>query len=290
MIDVIVISVILIGACFFLKSFKRSIYFICAFDILLRVLHALANYYGKFLGEFGSFVHRYIPVSLPSIIEHYTSSTLELVLISAYVIVFAIFEYYILAYMFSSKRWFMYDYIHGKITDIESSYIVLDNNGIGYKISTPNPYSFSENEHVTVYLYQHVREDEITLYGFKTKEDREMFYQLIDVKGLGCKMALPMLATGSVNGIIDAIERENILYLKKFPKIGDKVARQIILDLKGKLVTNKEEVKVVNEELSEALKGLGYKAQDINKVINNVDNTKPIGQQIKEALKLLLNK
>lgn len=104
MIDVIVISVILIGACFFLKSFKRSIYFICAFDILLRVLHALANYYGKFLGEFGSFVHRYIPVSLPSIIEHYTSSTLELVLISAYVIVFAIFEYYILAYMFSSKR------------------------------------------------------------------------------------------------------------------------------------------------------------------------------------------
>jgi len=184
----------------------------------------------------------------------------------------------------------MYDYIRGKITDITSSTVVLDNNGIGYKIYTPNPYSFNETEDVTIYLYQYVREDEITLYGFKTKEDREMFYKLIDVKGLGCKMALPMLATGSVKGLIDAIERENILYLKKFPKIGDKVARQIILDLKGKLVTKNEDVKIVNEELSEVLKGLGYKPQDINKVINNVDNTKAIGEQIKDALKLLLNK
>jgi len=104
MIDVVVISIILIGACFFLRGFKKSIYFICAFDILLRVLHALSMYYGKFLGEFAVFVNKYIPASLPSIIEHYTSSTLELVLIGAYVIVFAIFEYYILVYMFTSKR------------------------------------------------------------------------------------------------------------------------------------------------------------------------------------------
>ena len=116
-----------------------------------------------------------------------------------------------------------------------------------------------------------------------------MFLKLIDVKGLGCKMALPMLGTGSVNGLVDAIERENILYLKKFPKIGDKVARQIILDLKGKLVMTKEEVKV-NDELVDALIGLGYKNGDINKIIKDIDNTKPIGEQIKDALKLLLKK
>ena len=183
----------------------------------------------------------------------------------------------------------MYDYIKGQIDKIEPTYIVLDNNGIGYKIFTPNSYIFKEKEETKVYIYQYVREDEISLYGFKTTEEKEMFLKLIDVKGLGCKMALPMLGTGTVNGLVDAIERENILYLKKFPKIGDKVARQIILDLKGKLVMNKEEIKV-NDELEEALKGLGYKNADINKVIKEVDNTKPIGEQIKEALKLLLKK
>ena len=61
--------------------------------------------------------------------------------------------------------------------------------------------------------------------------------KLISVKGLGCKMTLPILALGEIDGIMDAIERENILYLKKFPKIGEKVAKQIILDLKGKLNT-----------------------------------------------------
>ena len=183
----------------------------------------------------------------------------------------------------------MYDYIKGKIEQIEPSYIVIDNNVIGYKVYTPNPYIFNINEDVKVYIYQYVREDEISLYGFKNNEEKEMFLKLIDVKGLGCKMALPMLGTGSVNGLVDAIERENILYLKKFPKIGDKVARQIILDLKGKLVMTKEEVKV-NDELVDALIGLGYKNGDINKIIKDIDNTKPIGEQIKDALKLLLKK
>lgn len=183
----------------------------------------------------------------------------------------------------------MYDYIKGKIEQIEPSYIVIDNNGMGYKVYTPNPYIFNINEDVKVYIYQYVREDEISLYGFKNNEEKEMFLKLIDVKGLGCKMALPMLGTGSVNGLVDAIERENILYLKKFPKIGDKVARQIILDLKGKLVMTKEEVKV-NDELVDALIGLGYKNGDINKIIKDIDNTKPIGEQIKDALKLLLKK
>ena len=126
----------------------------------------------------------------------------------------------------------------GIIKEIESSYIVIDNHGIGYLIYTANPYQFHEEEEVKIYVYQQIREDENTLYGFKTKEEKDLFLQLIQVKGLGCKMALPMFATGSSDGIIDAIERENILYLKKFPKIGDKLARQIILDLKGKLNVN----------------------------------------------------
>ena len=181
----------------------------------------------------------------------------------------------------------MYAYIKGFVKDIESDYIVLDNNGVGYLIYTASPYSFDVDKEYTVYLYQHVREDEITLYGFKTIDEKKLFLKLTSVKGLGCKMALPMLALGSPDGIVDAIERENILYLKKFPKIGDKVARQIILDLKGKLAKAEVNTKV-SDELVEALKSLGYKNADINKVVKNVDASLDIEEQIKEALKLLL--
>lgn len=185
----------------------------------------------------------------------------------------------------------VYAYIKGSIEEIGNNYIVVENQGIGYFIYTANPYSFHMHETYTVYVYQHVREDEQTLYGFQTLEDKELFLRLIEVKGLGCKMALPMFATGSKDGIIDAIERENIMYLKKFPKIGDKVARQIILDLKGKLVSNGVESKMTatnHQELVEVLKGLGYKNTDIQKIVPQIDTTISIEEQIKEALKLML--
>ena len=182
----------------------------------------------------------------------------------------------------------MYEYIKGKVVNQESNYIVLDNNNIGYLIYVPNPYSFELNKDYTIYVYQYIREDENTLYGFKTKEEKDMFLRLIDVKGLGCKMALPMLATGSISGIMDAIERENILYLKKFPKIGDKVARQIILDLKGKLNMKETSTESNFEELIEVLKGLGYKQPDIKKVLPSIKSDMNIEEQVKEALKLML--
>lgn len=182
----------------------------------------------------------------------------------------------------------MYEYIKGKITEIENNYVVLENNGIGYIIYVANPYSYEMKEY-TIYLYHYVREDEVSLYGFKSKEEKSLFLKLIGVKGLGCKMALPMFATDSMNGIIDAIERENVLYLKKFPKIGDKLARQIILDLKGKLVSNNDNN--VNKkdytELIEVLKGFGYKPADINKVLPQITSDN-VEEQIKEALKLML--
>ena len=134
----------------------------------------------------------------------------------------------------------MYNYITGKVTIQESNYIVVENNGIGYTIFVANPFSFELEKESKVYVYNQIREDEYSLYGFKNLEERELFLKLINVKGLGPKMAMPMLATGSIVGIMDAIDRENVLYLTKFPKIGEKLARQIILDLKGKLARKQE--------------------------------------------------
>lgn len=183
----------------------------------------------------------------------------------------------------------MYEYIKGKIISQESNYIVLDNNAVGYLIYVANPYYYELNKEYIVYIYQYVREDEITLYGFKNIDEKKLFLKLIEVKGVGCKMALPMFATGSIDGIMDAIERENILYLKKFPKIGEKVAKQIILDLKGKLNVNVVG-KVDNnfDELIEVLKGLGYKIPDINKILPSIKSDLTIEEQVKEALKLML--
>lgn len=178
----------------------------------------------------------------------------------------------------------MYEYIIGKIVKLESNYIVIDNNGIGYLIYVANPYSYKINNDEKIYVYQHIREDENTLYGFKNNEEKQLFLKLIGVKGLGCKMALPMLSV-DINNIENAIETENVNYLKKFPKIGDKVARQIILDLKGKLNTGNVKNNLI--ELEETLKALGYKSTDINSVLPNITETE-LESQIKEALKLLL--
>lgn len=171
----------------------------------------------------------------------------------------------------------------------ENNYIVIDNNGIGYTVYVANPFSFELNKEEKVYIYNQIREDEHSLYGFKNLEERDLFLRLINVKGLGPKMAMPMLATGSISGIMDAIERENVLYLTKFPKIGEKLARQIILDLKGKLVKKDETLVKGNfDELVSVLESLGYKNVEIKKVLPNIDTTLDIESQVKVALKLML--
>ena len=184
----------------------------------------------------------------------------------------------------------MYNYMIGKIVEKTGSYIVLENNGIGYTIYTPNPYVFKNDEEQKVYLYQQIKEDEHLLFGFKTSEEKDLFLKLISVKGMGPKMTLPMLATGSISGIVDAIERENILYLKKFPKIGEKVAKQMILDLKGKMgnITTLEIDDNNYDELIEVLEGLGYKSKEFKHLLPQIDNSLSIEDQVKEALKLLL--
>lgn len=182
----------------------------------------------------------------------------------------------------------MYSYIKGIVVGNTSNAIVVENNEIGYLIYVANPFNYKIGEKYTIYIYNHLREDENSLFGFRTLEEKDLFLKLINVKGLGPRTALPMLAS-SVDAIYDAIARENLLYLTKFPKIGDKVARQIILDLKGKLVQNNE--LFTNDgygELIGVLESLGYKKADIKKILPSVDPGKSVEEQIKDALKLML--
>lgn len=184
----------------------------------------------------------------------------------------------------------MYGYIKGKVSEINSNSIIVETSGIGFLIYVANPFCYEIGCEYKVYVYNKISEDEYSLYGFKEKVEYELFLKLISVKGLGAKLALPILATGSISGIVDAINRENILYLTKFPKIGEKLARQIILDLKGRINIEVADENIDNstEDLMETLGALGYKQTEIKKVIGSVDKSKTLEEQVKEALRLLL--
>lgn len=183
----------------------------------------------------------------------------------------------------------MFEYINGVVTDVTPKNIVLENNNIGFYIIVPNPFNYKINEITKVFVYQYIRENEMTLYGFSKKEEKELFLKLISVSGIGPKSALSILATGSVNQICEAIESRNEIYLRKFPGIGPKASQQIILDLNGKvnfdLQVNFSSTK--NDDVKEALLALGYSQKEINKVLPKLDNTLNEADSIKMALKLL---
>lgn len=185
----------------------------------------------------------------------------------------------------------MYSYIIGKIVEINVDHIVVENNGIGYLICVSNPYEFKKEE-VKIYLYQHVKEDGIFLYGFKTSEEKEMFLKLILVKGIGCKTAMGILATGDINSIINAIETSNVSYLRKIPGIGPKAAQQIILDLQGKFKNKVLESLVSSEDVEEAkevLMALGYRKSEVDRVLKIIKNEKlDTNGYVKRALSLLV--
>ena len=183
----------------------------------------------------------------------------------------------------------MYNYINGIVEITKDNYVVVENNKIGYKVYVPNPYSYEIGKEYKLFLYNHIREDEYSLFGFKSAEELELFNKLTSVKGIGPKTALPFLATGSVAGILDAIDRENLLYLTKFPKIGEKLGKQIILDLKGKIKIDYEKLEDDHtDDLISVLENLGYKKNEIKKVVGIVDQSLSIEEQVKESLKLLM--
>lgn len=201
----------------------------------------------------------------------------------------------------------MYEYIKGIVQDVNPSYLVLDNNGIGYHVLMANPFRLASQlkQEATVYIYYGVSQDDVRLYGFINKEEKELFLKLIGVSGIGPKSALAILAAEDHVGLIQAIEEENVKYLQKFPGVGKKTASQIVLDLQGKLADLSPEVievfgdgkadadtrNVALEEALEALSVLGYTQRDIKKVTPKLEELTEgsADDYIREALKHLIH-
>jgi Holliday junction DNA helicase RuvA len=199
----------------------------------------------------------------------------------------------------------VYEYIKGTIEFICPEYIVVENSGIGYQIMAPNPFVFRQGKAFKVYTYQHVREDIMALYGFQSIEEKTLFKKLLNVSGIGPKGALAILAFGDPSQVIQAIENENEAFLTKFPGVGKKTARQMILDLKGKLqdvvpdyfpnLFNEEQFKksdaasLAYEEAMLALKALGYSDKELKKISSELEKEQlTTDEYIKAALKKLM--
>ncbi len=188
----------------------------------------------------------------------------------------------------------MYSYFKGEVTNIFATHIVFEVNQIGYIIRVPNPYQFELNKPLTtIYLHYHIREDAHELFGFLTHQERDMFESLINVKGLGPKGALAILASSTPLEIVDALNKHNTKFFNQFPGIGPKLSQQIILDLQGKINFEEDsknpKINEKIENISIALKSLGYNNQEIKvatKDLNITDETS-LSDAVKEALKRL---
>lgn len=132
----------------------------------------------------------------------------------------------------------MYSYIIGVVTHKEEGKISLENNGIGYEINVSNFTLQSlpvENQAVRIFTYLVVREDEMSLYGFASLDEKNMFLKLITVSGIGPKMALGILSEISISGLMGAIASEDLKTLTKIKGLGKKTAERLILELKDKV-------------------------------------------------------
>ena len=183
----------------------------------------------------------------------------------------------------------MIAYITGKVHSYGSDWVILDHMGLGYRIFFAYPERLKLNEEVCLYTYQYIREDEHSLYGFLNMQEYEFFLKLISVKGVGCKTANAIFAASRFEQLVLAIENADLDYLKRLPGIGAKTASQIILVLKGKLIsTRNEEVKGSRsvQEALEALKALGYKQNELTPLLKELE--KSSNESVDVILKLAL--
>ncbi|MEG0238048.1 MAG: Holliday junction branch migration protein RuvA [Clostridium sp.] len=201
----------------------------------------------------------------------------------------------------------MYEYIKGKYIGIVKDYVIVENNGIGYKIFSSGITMSSmpsTGEEVMLYLVQIVREDFIGLYGFISREELQMFNMLLGINGVGAKAALSLLSISRINNLKYAIMTGDEKHICRAPGIGKKTAGRIILELKDKLKPDElidgnemldslgnavdDDYAIKVSEVLGALLALGYSEKEANMAIKNIDKSNSVEIMIKDSLRVLM--
>lgn len=192
----------------------------------------------------------------------------------------------------------MYEYIQGQFMGIFKDYVVIDHQGIGYKIFTSGN-TMSQmpamGETVRVFLRQIVREDFIGLYGFHDREELELFEMFLTVSGVGAKSALSLLSIAKPENIKKAIAFEDEALLVRAQGIGKKTAQRIILELRDKFkkeslspLDKDIQISASQAEATEALMALGYTQNEASGVLKTIRGDLSVEDTIKQALKSLM--
>lgn len=188
----------------------------------------------------------------------------------------------------------MISYLEGKIKFKGSNYFILLNNGVGYKVFVPTDIltSVTANQDFSLFIYQHVKEDALDLYGFKTSEDLALFELLLGISGIGPKTAVGIFAAGKIEKIKEAIVKGDVDFFTSVPRLGRKNAQKIIIELRPKL-GNLSDLDLTGEsgetkEIIEALKTFGFDLSESREALKSIkDFEGTTSDKIRQILKYM---
>lgn len=196
----------------------------------------------------------------------------------------------------------MIAFVEGIVEEVALDHAVFNVNGIGYRvfITGNTSYSLHEGARERLFTHQHVREDAIILFGFKQKEERELFVRLQNVSGIGPKAALAIVGSAPIGEVVAAIQGEQVDFLKRLPGIGQKTAQRLIIELKDKLedlgqpqaagiFVNQGAIPARGDgELFDALQALGYNDKETRGVVRALAKEIGEGVAVEELIKRAL--
>lgn len=189
----------------------------------------------------------------------------------------------------------MIGYLRGTLIEVGSDHLlVLVGGEVGYEVQVNSRWlgdlwGQTEKE-IQLWIYTHVREDALQLFGFDSKAQKNLFLSLLKVSGIGPRLALSILSGGSTDEIIQIIERGDSQRLSKFPRVGKKTAEQMVLTLQGKLVRVDEAAlrfKGPQKEIAFALKNLGFKELLVNEFIDQLSESISVEEGVRQGLQAL---
>lgn len=192
----------------------------------------------------------------------------------------------------------MIGYLKGKIKLFRLGLVIIDVNGVGYKVVVPPQIGLPDNivdtqKECELFIHHHIKEDASDLYGFLTFQELELFEKLLSVNGVGPKAAMTIIGMAPVDKIFDAIVSEDSNFFQSTPGVGKKVAIKIILDLKSKISNLKYTGNIgggEHQDIYDGLEMLGYKKQEIDKIIGKLPKELDSSEEkIRWCLKHLVN-
>ena len=187
----------------------------------------------------------------------------------------------------------MIGWLSGTVRELDpTGSILLETHDVGYDVavSMQSLCTLKQGEKASLYIHTYVREDQLSLFGFTSIQERQLFRKLNTVSGIGARTALNMMSGMPLNELLQAIENADDTAIARTPGIGKKTAQRLILELKGKLTTEIEGGSSISNEANDirsALLNLGYKPAQVDKALKDVDVTTGFDAAFRSALKAI---